>query len=355
VHHSGGNSLTLTLKPNPNLTPEPNPNPNTGQQVHHSGGNSSSFGIAGAPATNSTEGPFDRVRELLGYDCRLINGGEESEHDQKSLQLVICPKTHQGEGGDTRNSNMSSMREHVLRIVPLQMVRVAITAAPLSENTNAPSKLRLTLISPIGIGGSDKDKNEGKKKNHNRSSDFIFDAVVEDSREKSVQSDAKSSGVKNSHKDSDVSLYHSIKEALLQSRREREGDKNRLTKSRSKLVLAVRDTRYEISGASRLAFGPEDSIRRIYISSRNKEIDKSKVKEREREIRGESMVKTSSPKREKVIESEDLFTSITGGMLAKAKMESYGEEWAEEEELPTSWEAGEGGGADTQLGSKGQS
>jgi hypothetical protein len=28
------------------------------------------------------------------------------------------------------------------------------------------------------------------------------------------------------------------------------------------------------------------------------------------------------------------------------------EDWAEEEELPTSWEAGEGGGADTELGVK---
>jgi hypothetical protein len=72
-----------------------------------------------------------------------------------------------------------------------------------------------------------------------------------------------------------------------------------------------------------------------------------------KKIEGGSFTNEEKSKTVNYEESEMLTQLSSSKTAAIAKMKLYGEEWAEEEELPTSWEAGEGGGADTELGVKG--
>ena len=141
--------------------------------------------------------------------------------------------------------------------------------------------------------------------------------------------------------------------------------------------------RYELVGGGRVAFGPEEQIRFIFRLGRNKAIEIEKDQERRRELKelngdneshkeripGDSLLMKMASKRGKNHSTSfDNFT--TGGMneeqkkellenslkdgktAAMNKMALYGEEWAEEENLPESSENGSGMGADTVLGLK---
>lgn len=130
--------------------------------------------------------------------------------------------------------------------------------------------------------------------------------------------------------------------------------------------------RYDLLGTGRVSFGPEGTIRLLFRASKDKALEVEKAAERRREERDSggdllaSMaqrmnIQADRKEKDKAREQRRIMTDETktgllidalkdGKALAMTNMLRYGEIWAEEEDLPSTWEAGLGGGADTELG-----
>lgn len=295
--------------------------------------------------TNTDPNMFDkRGKELPGYECVLT--GERSDSNE-AQELLISPKKQGGTKG----------LGPVLRILPLQRVRVAMTSAPWSGTSGA-CAIRLVLVSASSSG---KAADASKAKKNDVTEDVI---QAEEKNKLSLVSNRLQVVTKSRKEMREESLYTALKAALCSQPNgisgSRTGHNNR---------QAACANRYEIL-PGRVAFGPQEGVRSIFILTRNKAIEMEKAKERRQEdsaekSEGQELQKrtnTSTQKKKnfssysgtsKELETELLMESLKDGKTAAMlKMQQWGEEWAEEEELPTSWEAGEGGGADTELGKK---
>lgn len=301
--------------------------------------------------TNSDPTEFDkRGKELPGYECVLR--GERSDSNE-AQELLVSPKKQGNEEGEGP----------VLRILPLQRVRVAMTSAPSSGSSGA-STMRLILVSTSGSGAAVDAKKSSKNDATHRLTDEVIQA--EEKNKLSVVS-KRLDGLltpKSRKEKREESLYSALKAALQGQRSGFSASRASHNHSHRQAVCA---NRYEIM-PGRVAFGPQEGVRSIFIISRNKAIEIEKAKERRQEDNtdrsgGNEMLINSMQKKKKnftsfsgtskEVEEELLLESLKDGKTAAMmKMQQWGEEWAEEEELPTSWEAGEGGGADTELGKK---
>jgi hypothetical protein len=291
---------------------------------------------------------FDkRGKELPGYECVL--SGERSDSNE-AQELLVGPKKQGREQGVGP----------VLRILPLQRVRVAMTSAPSSGSSGA-SAMRLILVSTAASGKAADANKSSKNDATHRFTDEVIQAE-EKNKLSAVSSRLEGQATPKSRKEQrEESLYSALKAAL-------QGQRNgfsapRASNSHRQTVCA---NRYEIM-PGRVAFGPQEGVRSIFILSRNKAIEIEKAKERRLEDKAdrsggnELLIHTMQKKKNttsysgtsKEVEEELLLESLKDGKTAAMmKMQQWGEEWAEEEELPTNWEAGEGGGADTELGKK---
>lgn len=306
-----------------------------------------------------------RIKTFPGYSCNLLSNKLENSDEPQSSQLLVHPKEYQ------TDEQINSNSRHILRIMPMQRVRVAITAQSQSGAMTRLMELKLTLISST----DESDKSNNKKCDKKSRSDAqMIKAVMEEGgesrRDLTVNQHHNSRKANNTavevvnKKDRVISLYCTMKAVPYLSKKKR--NKERLEKYCLQSHNTMRGgNRHEMSGAGpgRLAFGPEDNVRLIFRSRSNKsEIGKLDGIGTDNQRKGEegSSNAINDKDKSKKNHHEDSETLVlsqlsSSKMAAIAKMKLYGEEWAEEEELPTSWEAGEGGGADTELGVKASS
>ena len=299
--------------------------------------------------TNSDPTVFDRRgKELPNYECVLSGDRSDSNEAQ---ELLVSPKKQGNEQGGGP----------VLRILPLQRVKVAMTSAPSSGSSGA-SVIRLVLVS-TSASGQAADANKSKKDTAHRFTDEVIQAE-EKNKLSVVSNNLVGQAMPKSRKEiREESLYSALKAALQGQRSGCSAPRPSHAQSHRQTVCA---NRYEIL-PGRVAFGPQEGVRSIFILSRNKAIEIEKAKERRQEGNAdrsggnELLIPSLQRKKNsasysgtsKEVETELLLESLKDGKTAAMmKMQQWGEEWAEEEELPTSWEAGEGGGADTETGKK---
>ena len=124
-----------------------------------------------------------RIKQFLDYECREIL----DDTNDKMKELLICSKSYKNTGdfkiikkkSGRGSDDVSDDVDGVLRILPLQRVRVAITSSSsLSShnNVNRTSSIRLTLIT-----SSTSTMIIRKKENNVLPSNYLLEAVVEDS------------------------------------------------------------------------------------------------------------------------------------------------------------------------------
>ena len=331
-------------------------------------------GSTASKENNESVNRYDlRGRELPGYEC-VLTGDEES-----NAQALLVISNHQsvdtGVNADTNTGTAAA-----LRIVPLQRVRVAMTSAPCIGQSRG-SVLRLVLVS---VRSEERlaVKNDLKKQEDlmNRFTDIVIES--EEKNRLNVEP-LRFTPIVKSRKEKCQSLYCSLRNVLT----DRHNLINRVNKHRhaalkiitcsnadapsssSLLRQAVSSRRYEVL-PGRIAFGIHEEMKAIFIRSKNKMSETEKSNERRRadltdRIEGDDLFLQTLSKVNKKNhsnsysgtgkdeETELLLKSLKNGKAAAmAKMSLWGEEWPEEVDLPTSWEAGEGGGADTEVGAK---
>ena len=360
----------------------------------------------------------NRTQDLRGHECVLLRGEDDVATEllvcpkggSSGFNGSGSFASHGGGGSASGSggggvSSAGGAGGGVLSIKPLQRIRVAMTSALFGNDMN--SRIRLTLIGTDA--GTPKTAEKGKK--DDMAGHRLTEAVMEEKIAEKVKplhpsqsslSSASSSSIspdnsndpygKNAsisrnkgnkeNKEPDiemqnihnVSLYREMSDAISQGKnsnntKNQKYSQKKLSENRAHLHVTVLSSRYELAG--RRAFGEEDDVRLIFRMNRNKAIENEKIEVRKKEFRELNGVDESNklskanhlksyddkPKwMSNESKTELLLDQLKDGKIAAmTKMELLGEEWAEEEELPTSWESGEGHGADTALGLKASS
>ena len=330
--------------------------------------------------------------------------------------LICPKEYNSDNNNNNGNNNGRSFRnknDNILSILPLQRIRVAITSSSFSSssnnnnNSNRTSCIRLTLIA------TDQYPFLNKRKDENQSNNLI-EKVLEDgekiiekrnipdilSYKDNIQIQSLKNilcnslylsikGVKSQKKSQNhlenIKIHHDDVEKEKKNEKIKVNKKSNILNCRSRLLEETKSLKYELLGGGRVAYGLEEDIRLIFHINRNKSIENKKIQDRKKEIKDfndnnnnlneridgdDLLMKIMSKEKNKNTKNinnssinqieinEETKTEILLDSLkdnkraAMKKMLLYGEEWPEEEDLPTSWEAGNGGGADTELGKK---
>ena len=279
-----------------------------------------------------------REKVLPEYECTLR--GQVGDGKTQELAISLKGKT------DTPAVCLSV----------LQRVRVAITSIP-PKGCKRMSAIRLVLVSVSSSSSSERSSAVDKKK----ADDLKYrltDMVIQGERNNDPKVAPSQPGptYKTRKEQREESLYCAFKgtPSIPQKENKSESQKKILKQS----IVAKR---YELM-PGRVAYGSVEEIRPIFKLSRSKDLENEKAREKQNDNGIFSQSASSSSK--KVTSSIHSMVSLNakddflveslkdGKAAAMMKMQLLGEEWPEEEELPTTWEAGLGGGADTEMGVK---
>ena len=326
-----------------------------------------------------------RIKQFLDYECREIL----DDTNDKMKELLICSKSYKNTGdlkiikkkSGRGSDDVSDDVDGVLRILPLQRVRVAITSSSsLSSHNNVSrtSSIRLTLIT-----NSTSTMIIRKKENNVLPSNYLLEAVVEDSEKNRKKNNLdlvapmKSIEVKSSKDDLYDSLYLTMKRTVQHKNKENVGvtanfkvDEAKFMKCRLHLYDITKSLKHVLLDGGRVSYGPAEDARLIFRSGLNKLIENEKNREGGKERRDTNGIQSTNSSLKQFSKKISNFPAamtaddeeyyqleslLTGKMAAMHKMRLNGENWATEEDLPTSWETGQGQGADTETGNKASS
>ena len=303
---------------------------------------------------------------LSGERSRLsdeISAGENPAHKYDARERVlpeyVCTLRGQIEEGKTQELTISLRGKAdtpAVRLTVLQRVRVAITSIPV-KGQKSMSALRMVLVSVSSsterMGAVDKKKADDLKY---RLTDMVIQGERNSDMKVTPSQPAPGPAYKTRKEQREQSLYCAFKDTptIPQKEAKVESQKKILNQSTA-------SKRYELM-PGRVAYGTVEEIRPIFKLSRSKELENEKA--REKNSANGLFTQGSSSSNKKVTASAHSMISINakddflvqslkdGKAAAMMKMQLLGEEWAEEEDLPTIWEAGLGGGADTEMGVK---
>ena len=330
-----------------------------------------------------------RIKQFLDYECREILDNTNN----KVKELLICSKSFIDTGdvkvtkkkSSKSSADVSDDVDGILRILPLQRIRVAITSSSSSSsssfgNISRSSSIRLTLITNRTSTNITK-----KKENNVPPSNHLLEAVIKESDKKRKMNNLnlidslKNIEVKCSPNDLCDSLYLIMKRTVQHKNKKNidvssnfKIDEAKILKCRLHLYDITKSVKHVLLDGGRVSYGPAEDARLIFRSGLSKLIENEKNREKVKERRDlygiqstNSTLKQSSKKSPNfnfpaamTADDEEYYqieSLLTGKMAAMHKMRLNGENWATEEDLPTSWETGQGQGADTETGIKASS
>lgn len=304
---------------------------------------------------------------LSGERARLsdeIGAGENPAHKYDTREKVLpeyeCTLRGQIEEGKTQELAISLKGKAdtpAVRLTVLQRVRVAITSIP-PKGCKSMSALRMVLVSVSSsssekIGAVDKKKADELKY---RLTDMVIQGERNNDLKATPSQPAPGPAYKTRKEQREQSLYCAFKDTPTIQQEEA-----KIESQKKVLKQSIASKRYELI-PGRVAYGTVEEIRPIFKLYRSKELENEKA--REKSSANGVFPQGSSSSNKKVTASAHSMVSINakddflveslkdGKAAAMMKMQLLGEEWAEEEDLPTTWEAGLGGGADTETGVK---
>lgn len=280
-----------------------------------------------------------REKILPEYECTC--GGQIGEGKTQELAISLKGKTD----------------SPAVCLSVLQRVRVAITSIP-PKGCKSMSAIRLVLVSVSSSSSSERSSAVDKKK----ADDLKYrltDMVIQGERNNDLKVAPSQPGpaYKTRKEQREESLYCAFKGTPSIPQKE-----NKTESQKKILKQSIASKRYELM-PGRVAYGSVEEIRPIFKLTRSKDLENEKARDKQNDNnRNLSLSASSSSK--KVTSSLHSMVSLNakddflveslkdGKAAAMMKMQLLGEEWPEEEELPTTWEAGLGGGADTEMGVK---
>jgi hypothetical protein len=303
---------------------------------------------------------------LSGERARVsdeIGAGENPAHKYDAREKVLpeyeCTLRGQIEEGKTQELVISLKGKAdapAVRLTVLQRVRVAITSIP-PKGQKSMSALRMVLVS---VSSSSERMSAVDKKKADDLKYRLTDMVIQGEKNNDLKATptqlAPGPTYKTRKEQREQSLHCAFKDTPTIQQKEAKGESQKKV-----LKQSIASKRYELM-PGRVAYGTVEEIRPIFKLNRSKELENEKA--REKSSANGVFSQSSSNSNKKVTASAHSMVSINakddflveslkdGKAAAMMKMQLLGEEWPEEEELPTTWEAGLGGGADTEMGVK---
>ena len=291
----------------------------------------------------------------------VISDGENPAHKYDAREKVLpeyeCTLRGQLEDGKVQELAVSLKGKSdcpAVCLTVLQRVRVAITSIP-PKGCKSMSALRLVLVS---VSSSSEKLSAVDKKKADDLKYRLTDMVIQGERNNDLKviPSQPSPAYKTRKEQREESLYCAFKGPPTIPLKEIKSESQRKI-----LKQSIAAKRYELM-PGRVAYGSVEEMRPIFKLNRSKDLENEKA--REKQMDSNIFSHTASSSNKKVTSSIHSMVNINakddflveslknGKSAAMMKMQLLGEEWPKEEELPTTWEAGLGGGADTEMGVK---